>query len=66
MKKDFQACHKKMTELLGSLVRRNKRTPEPLFTAHEVNQDPDDMEKCDKIGISIEGSKKTVCVTPHP
>ena len=34
---------------------------------HEVIQDPDDMEKGDKVGSSSEGSKKrTVCVTPHP
>ena len=40
--------------------------PEPLFTAPEVTEDPDDMEKGDKVGSSIEGSKKTlVCVTPH-
>ena len=55
-----------MTVFLGSLVRRKKK-PEPLVTAHEVTQDPDDMEKGDKVGSSIEGSKKkTVCVTPHP
>ena len=47
--------------------KQKKKTPEPLITAHEVTQDPDDMEKGDKVGISIEGSKKTsVCVTPHP
>ena len=32
--KAFQECHKKMTELLGSLVR--KKIPEPLVTAPEV------------------------------
>ena len=67
MKKDFQACHKKMTEFLGSLVRKKTKTQDHLVTAHQVNQDPDDMEKGDKVGSSIEGSKKTtVCVTPHP
>ena len=46
--------------------KEKKKIPEPLVTAHEVNQDPDDMEKGDKVGSSIEGSKKTsVCVTPH-
>ena len=39
--------------------------PEPLFTAPEVTEDPDDMEKGDKVGSSIEGLKKSVCVTPH-
>ena len=46
--------------------KQTKKIPEPLVTAHEVTQDPDDMEKGDKAGSSIEGSKKTsVCVTPH-
>ena len=47
--------------------KKEKKTPEHLVTAHQVTQDPDDMEKGDKVGSSIEGSKKTtVCVTPHP
>ena len=47
--------------------KKKKKTPEPLVTSHEVPQDPDDMEKGDKVGISIKGSKKTsVCVTTHP
>ena len=34
---------------------------------HEVTQDPDDMEKRDMVGSSVEVTKKTsVCVTPHP
>ena len=45
--------------------KKSKTIPEPLVTAPEVTQDPDDMEKGDKGGSSIEGSKKTsVCVTP--
>ena len=44
-----------------------KKIPEPLVTAPEVTQDPDDMEKGDTVGSSIEGSKNTsVRVTPHP
>ena len=67
MKEAFQECHKKMTEFLGSLVREKNRTQEHLVTAHQLTQDPDDMEKGDKVGSSIEGSKETsVCVTPHP
>ena len=47
--------------------KKPKKIPEPLVTAPEVTQDPDDMEKGDKVGSSIEGSKKTsVCVIPHP
>ena len=47
--------------------KKPKKIPEPLVTAHEVTQDPDDMEKGDNVGSSIEGTKKTpVCVTPHP
>ena len=43
-----------------------KKKPEPLVTAPEVTQDQDDMEKGDKVGSSIEVSKKTsVSVTPH-
>ena len=38
---------------------KTKIIPEPLFTAPEVTEDPDDMEKGDKVGSSIEGSKKT-------
>ena len=51
--KAFQACHKKMTEFLGSLVRKIRKTPGPVVTAHEVTQDPDDMEKGDKVDSSI-------------
>ena len=47
--------------------KKPKEIPEPILTAHEVTQDPDDMEKGDKVVSRIEGSKKTsVCVTPHP
>ena len=49
------------------LKQKKKKIPEPLVTAHEVTRDPYDMEKGDKVGSSIEGTKKTsVCVTPHP
>ena len=61
MKKAFRACldcHTKMTEFLGSLVREKNKTQEHLVTAHQVTQYPDDMEKGDKIGSSIEESKK--------
>ena len=52
-----------MTEFLGSLVGEKKQ--EHLVTAHQVTQDPDDMEKGDKVGSRIEGSKKkSLCVTP--
>ena len=48
-------------------IPRKKKTraiPEPSFTAPDVTQDPYDMEKGDKFGIIMEGSKKTsVCVT---
>ena len=45
--------------------KKTKTIPEPLVTAPKVTQVPDDMEKGDKVGSSIEGSKKTsVCVTP--
>ena len=67
MKKAFRACpdHTKMTVLLGK--NKKKKTPEKLVTSHEVAQDPDDMEKGNKLGSSIEGSKNTtVCVSPYP
>ena len=52
---DFKIPKKKKTRII----------PKPLVTAPEVTQDPDDMEKGDKVGSSIEGSKQTsVCVTP--
>ena len=45
--------------------KKTKTIPKPLVTAPEVTQDQDDMEKGDKVGSSIEKSKKTwVCVTP--
>ena len=45
--------------------KKTKTIPKPSVTAPEVTQDPDDMEKGDKVGSSIEGSKKkSVCVTP--
>ena len=45
--------------------KKTKTIPEPLVTAPEVTQDTDDMEKGDKVGSRIEGSKNTsVCVTP--
>ena len=40
--------------------KKSKTTSEPLVTAPEVTQDPDDMEKVDKVGSSIEGSKKDI------
>ena len=46
--------------------KKKKKTQEHLVTAHQVTQDPDDMEKGNRVGSSIEGTKKTsVCVTPH-
>ena len=45
--------------------KKIKTIPKPLVTAPKVTQDPDDMEKGDKVRSSIEGSKKTsVYVTP--
>ena len=35
--------------------KKTKTIPEPLVTEPEVTQDPDDMEKGDKVGSSIEG-----------
>ena len=62
----FQTCldyHKKIKKITKK--KKTKTIPEPLVTAPEVTQDPDDMEKGDKVGSSIERSKKTsVCVTP--
>ena len=52
-------------EYFKILKKKKKTIPEPLVTAPEVTQDQDDMEKGDKAGIRIEGSKHTsVCVTP--
>ena len=39
-------------------IHKKKKTrtiPEPLVTAPELTQDPDKMEKGDKVGSSIEG-----------
>ena len=47
--------------------KQKNKIPEPLVAAHEVTQDPYDMDKGDKVGSSIEGTKKTsVCLTPNP
>ena len=35
--------------------KKTKTIPETLVTAPELTQDPDDMEKGDKFGSSIEG-----------
>ena len=35
--------------------KKTKTIPKPSVTAPEVTQDPDDMEKSDKVGSSIEG-----------
>ena len=44
--------------------KKSNTIPEPLVTEPEVTQDPDNMEKCDKVGSSIEGSKNiSLCVT---
>ena len=52
---DFKIPKRKKTNII----------PEPLVTAPEVTQDQDDMKKGDKVGSSIEVSKKTsACVTP--
>ena len=51
-----------MKKFLG---KKTKIITEPLVTAPEVTQDQYDMEKGDKFGSRIEGSKQTsVCVTP--
>ena len=48
------------------MPRKGKQITEPLVSVHEVIQDPDDMEKGDTVGSSIEVSnKRSVCVTPH-
>ena len=53
---DFKIYQRKKTMIIT----------QPLVTAPEVTQDQDDMEKYDKVGSSIEGSKqRSVCVTPH-
>ena len=41
------------------ILKKNKpnKIPEPLGTANKVTKDPDDMEKGDKVGSSIGGSK---------
>ena len=52
----------------GPIPRKKQKNkiPQPLVTANEVTQDPDDTEKGGNVGTSIEGTKKTsVCVTPH-
>ena len=47
--------------------KQKKKVPETLVTVNKVTQDPDDTNEEDKVGSSIEGTKKTsVCVTPHP
>ena len=51
----FLDYHKKISKFLR---RKTKTIPEPLVTAPEVTQDPDDMEKGDKVGSSIEVSKR--------
>ena len=38
--------------------KKTKTTPEPLVTAPEVTQDPDNMEKGDKVGSSNEVEKR--------
>ena len=38
--------------------KQKSKIPEPLVTAHEVTQDPDDMGKGDMVGSSIDGTKR--------
>ena len=54
----FLDYHKKISNFLRK--KKTKTIPKPLVTAPEVTQDPDDMEKGDKVGSSIEGSKKDI------
>ena len=42
-------------DLKNPKKKKSKTIPEPLVTAPEVTQDPDDMEKGDNVGSSIEG-----------
>ena len=58
----MSASHEK-----GRITKKQRNNvPEPLVTANKVTQDPDDIIKDDKVGSSIEGTKKTsVCVTPN-
>ena len=51
----------------GRIPKKQKnKVPEPLLAANKVIQHPDDMNEDDRVGSSIEGTKKTsVCVNPH-
>ena len=51
----------------GRITKKYRhKVPEPLVTANKVTQDTDGINEDDKVGSSIEGTKKTsVCVTPH-
>ena len=62
----FQGCLNFLTKMTKFLRRKKTKTiPESLVTVPKETQYPDGMEKGDKVGISIEGSKKlSVCVTP--
>ena len=65
--KSFSSISQEDDRITRKISKKKNKTPEPLVTAHQVTQDPDDMEKGDKVDSSIEVSKKTtVCVTPHP
>ena len=47
--------NKKIEKISKFLRKKTKTIPKPLVTAPEVTQYPDDMEKGDKVGSSIEG-----------
>ena len=38
--------------------KKPKKIPEPLVTAPEVTQDPDDMEKLIKLAVALEDLKR--------
>ena len=47
-------------------LKKTKIMPGPLVKSPKVTQDQYDMEKYDKVSISVEVSKQiSVCVTPH-
>ena len=56
--KSFSSISKEDDIIPRKPSKKKKKTQEHLVTAHQVTQDPDNMEKGDEIVSIIKGSKK--------
>ena len=62
-----QACLNILTKLTVYLEKKLRTITGPSVKAFQVTQDEYDLDKDNKVRISVEGTRQeSVCVSPHP